>query len=277
MPATLGLLLRYCEEEAEAGRLAAAEVLGVQARAGLKRFVEEARAEFPGAKERKEALDDDVMLQIYGFLQPFLARRDVRMVWATQFWALATLAYAVGPRSIEYLGTALTWSQLTPLKLTDGRLTVVLDLPFRKPAQSQRLRDPQRDKTVVPVRAGPLGPYAALERWRLVCGAAYGKGHQPVFSQRHRVDGQLATADGSYPYQAFHRDLRWVLTEAGVAEPQRYATHSFRSGCATRLLSRRVPWATVKRLIGWSTDEAMKNYDRRLRELAEEVASYESL
>ena len=227
--------------------------------------------EFPAEVRRASPLTDDAMRRVYIYLLLFLQRLDL---WAVSWWALLCLGFSGLYRGGELLGDAMTWEQLTEVRLPDGSWAVSVDCPFRKTTKTTR--DLDFDVGVVPPRSGQwafLDAHAAIARLALASGHSWGEGSSPVFSRRAKLTGEVTRSDGGYPDGTARADLRWLLGQAGVADSERYGLHSMRRGGATYLLAAGAPWSEVKKLGGWRSD-ALQLYDARGADLAVSLAKF---
>lgn len=271
--AAVGSLLAYVslpELDIDVGDVAAPA-----ARRAIAGAVRSAAVEFPSEVERVLPIDDAVMLQVHAYLLPFLEDDNI---WALQMWSIMTLAYATGLRSVNYLGRRLTPSQLRVVELKDGRSTSQWDVPYRKTKRSTR--DREKDTVVAPRRPDTLEEqkldhFRALQRYLSAVGIKPGKGAQSIFPGRFKNGNLRDYIYEAYDYGWFLDDLRWLLQKAGVRDNERYGSHSFRRGCATRLLGMGAAPSLVMKLCGWAAEESMRIYDARMLEVAEQVGDLE--
>ena len=270
LAAQVGRLLRFLDENSEVAR--SDDALSARARREYARCVQALEKEFPGEVRRKRTFSDEDLRRVKQYLQPYL---DAGGLFAHGFWAQLLLACAVGSRHKNLRGRAFTWSQISTASLSDGTLTLVLDLPDRKTRRG--LRDVQFDRVAVPRRDGAdrdLDAVSAMEEYAVLCGVALGSSSSgdAVFPHRHKGSGLPSDPllrDCS-SHQARAAQLS-VLEAAGFPEPKAYGLHSPRRTAASRMLQLGVEGYTVMRICGWASARSLATYDNRCTELVEEV------
>lgn len=270
LAAKLGGLLRFLDDNNVVDR--SDDALSAGARREYARCIQVLEKEFPGEVRRKRTFSDEDLRRIKLYLQPYL---DKGGLFASGFWAQLLLACAVGSRHKNLRGRAFTWSQISTASLSDGSLTLVLDLPYRK--MRRGLRDVQFDKVAVPRRDGAdhdLDAVSAMEEYAVRCGVALGSSSSgdAVFPHRHKLSGlpsdPLLRDCSSHQARA---EQLFVLEAAGFPEPKAYGLHSARRTAASRMLRLGVDGYTVMRICGWASVRSLATYDNRCTELAEEV------
>ena len=78
-----------------------------------------------------------------------------------------------------------------------------------------------------------------------------------VFQLVEGSDGDhifMTSSGSSYTYRMFQTKLRWALAAAGVPDPARFSSHSFRRGGATFAFLCGVPAEIIKILGSWKSD-----------------------
>jgi hypothetical protein len=225
--------------------------------------------EFPSEVRRARPLTDAALLRIRAYLDPFLRRGDL---FALAWWAMLTLGYGGLYRGCELLGPVLDWSQVTCTRTRAGAWSLVVDSPFRK--TNKRTRDADVDVHVVPPRLDvpALDPFLAMQAYASAAGKTMGTAGGPVFPERLKRTGALARSDGDYTDNAARGHLRWLISKAGLPDPNAYGLHSMRRGGATMLLAAGVDWPSVKKLGAWKSDAA-ELYDARGADLADSIAA----
>ena len=259
---TLGKLISALRSYAIVERLATDGLDDAELRA-LKGTLRRMCKEYPGTIKRVEPMLDDTLKRVHRFLAPFLSRGDL---YALMWWAMLLTARDGCLRSIEYLGDALTASQVTRTKLPDGRPTFALSLDFRKTHKDEHGRN---SSVVLPIGHGVLSAPAALDAYIAAAHITPGKGAWPVFPRRRRVSGGVVDGTrGTHDYQAALDDLRWILEKAGVGNAKDFGMHSMRGGLPTELLALGAQPQSVLKFGDWSDPRSMALYDARRGELA---------
>jgi len=220
LAAKLGGLLRFLDDNDVVDR--SDDALSAGARREYARCIQVLEKEFPGEVRRKRTFSDEDLRRIKQYLQPYL---DKGGLFASGFWAQLLLACAVGSRHKNLRGRAFTWSQISIASVSDGSLTLVLDLPYRK--MRRGLRDVQFDKVAVPRRDGAnrdLDASGTMEEYAVLGGVALGSisPGDAAFLHRHKGSGPP-----SYPllrdcisHQARTAQL-FVRQAAGFPSPRR--------------------------------------------------------